>query len=385
RFVSSSVRWSAADLVPDGDGGYRPSRRLRVVWYLLGAGFCVFLVEAAVDAASGDRPVALRVLLLAVLAAYATCYVGLSLWALGRSASVRGGVIVLMLGLYLAAVAGLGSRYLPVVTFALVVVAILTPWPWSMPLCGAVVAGVLGLGVALGDPLPALTIWVLVIVALGSALVAGATRLHLAVVEARAEISRLAVAHERERVYRDLHDVLGYHLTAITVKAALTRRLLESGATGRALSEAGDVERLGREALAEVRATVANQRATPLAVEVATAAETLRAARIKAELPADVGVVEPRLRGPFGHVVREGITNVIRHSGAGHCWIRCGPTWVEVGDDGADAQAYAGPGSGLTGLSRRLEAVGGGVTAGPEPTGGFRLRAECPARGGPGS
>lgn len=194
---------------------------------------------------------------------------------------------------------------------------------------------------------------------------------------ARDEIRGLAVAEERARVARDLHDVLGHSLTTITVKTGLARRLLESGAEpARALAEVGDAERLSRQALAEIRATVSGYRRGSLVTELAGAQEALRAAGIDAVLPQAVDEVAAELREPFAYVLREGVTNVIRHSGATRCEVRLGPRSLEIRDDGRPA-AGVSAGSGLAGLAERMAAVGGLLTAEPLPGKGFRLYAEA--------
>jgi len=199
--------------------------------------------------------------------------------------------------------------------------------------------------------------------------------------ELRAAQAELAVTAERERMARDLHDVLGHSLTTITVKAGLARRLLEAGEQGRAADEVADVERLGRQALSDVRATVAANRVASLPRELAGAAEALRAAGIAADLPHAVDDVPAERQEVFAYVVREAVTNTIRHSGASRCTVRLTPTSVEILDDGVGSPAGTPSGNGITGLTERLAAIGGWVDAGPTPSGGYRLRAEClPAR-----
>ncbi len=195
---------------------------------------------------------------------------------------------------------------------------------------------------------------------------------------ARDEIHELAVAEERTRVARDLHDVLGHSLTTITVKTGLARRILESGADpARALAEVRDAERLSRQALTEIRATVSGYRRPSLAAELAGVREALRAAGIDAVLPQAVDEVAEDLREPFAYVLREGVTNVIRHSGATRCEVRLGPRSLEIRDDGRHAFTGARGGSGLAGLAERMAAVGGLLTAEPLPGKGFRLYAEA--------
>jgi two-component system sensor histidine kinase DesK len=194
---------------------------------------------------------------------------------------------------------------------------------------------------------------------------------------AQDRIRALAVADERSRLARDLHDVLGHSLTTITVKTGLARRILESGADPeRAIAELSDAERLSRQALTEIRATVSGYRRLSLAAELAGVHEALRAADITAVLPQAVDDVAEELREPFSYVLREGVTNVIRHSGATRCEVRLGPRCLEIRDDGRPTNGIAA-GSGLTGLTERMAAVGGRLTAEPLPGRGFRLYAEA--------
>jgi two-component system sensor histidine kinase DesK len=190
------------------------------------------------------------------------------------------------------------------------------------------------------------------------------------------EIATLAVTGERERLARDLHDILGHSLTTITVKAGLARRVLERGNdTGRALTEIGEVEHLARSALSDVRATVSEYREVSLSAELVGARAALRAAEIEADLPHAVDNVRPDLQQPFGYVLREAVTNVLRHSGAKHVKVRFGKTWLDIEDDGVGAPPDA-CGNGLRGLAERLGQIGGTLRAEPRPGGGFVLRAE---------
>jgi two-component system sensor histidine kinase DesK len=200
------------------------------------------------------------------------------------------------------------------------------------------------------------------------------TRANAQLRAARERVRELAVADERGRVARDLHDLLGHSLTTITLKTGLARRMLEGGKDG-ALDELREVELLSRQALAEVRATVTDFRRTSLAAELAGVRAALGSAGIKLVAPHAVDDVEVRLQQPFAFVVREAVTNVIRHSGATHCEIRLGPNWIEVTDDGPAAASATVRGNGLSGLAERLAAVGGRVDAGPGPGGGFVVRA----------
>ncbi|WP_254126020.1 sensor histidine kinase [Amycolatopsis sp. CA-230715] len=195
---------------------------------------------------------------------------------------------------------------------------------------------------------------------------------------AREQVKRMAVDQERERVARDLHDVLGHSLSTMTVKLGLTRRILESsGDIDPALAEIRELEGLSRQALSDVRATVSDYRAVSLASELAGARVALRAAGVRADLPTAADDVRPELNGVFGYVVRESVTNVLRHSSAGSCRVRLGRDWVEITDDGTVAPRTAA-GHGLTGLAERLAAVSGTLEHGEGPDGGFRVLARGP-------
>lgn len=198
---------------------------------------------------------------------------------------------------------------------------------------------------------------------------------NIALAAARAEVARLAAENERSRIARDLHDLLGHSLTTITVKAGLARRLAEHGDAERAFTEIGEVEKLARSTLGDVRAAVSAHRDVTLTGELATAREVLRAAGIIGELPASVAETEPALSELFGWVIREAITNVIRHSRANHVRVTLGPRYVEVFDDGRGG--VLGAGNGLRGLRERMSAVGGTLTVN-QGINGFRLRAEVP-------
>lgn len=195
--------------------------------------------------------------------------------------------------------------------------------------------------------------------------------------DAQRENAELAVDNERSRFARDLHDILGHSLTVITVKAELSRRLLESGSEAdraRALAEVTDLERLGRDALADVRRAVEGYREITLPGEISRAREALRAAGVHATLPGTVDEVPGELRDLFAWTVREGVTNVVRHATAEHCVVSVDARSVEVRDDGRGT-ADDGPcdGHGLAGLRERAAAEGATMVV-RELDPGFSLR-----------
>ncbi|HEX2306880.1 MAG TPA: histidine kinase [Jatrophihabitantaceae bacterium] len=196
--------------------------------------------------------------------------------------------------------------------------------------------------------------------------------------KARAEVARLAAENERSRIARDLHDLLGHSLTTITVKAELAKHLSERD-PARAAAEIAEVEALSRRTLSEVRAAVSGYREVTLSGELATGRQVLRAAGFVADLPKAVDDVDPNYEELFGWVVREGITNVVRHSRGTTCTITVGRNWLTIADDGTCVET-AVPGSGLIGLGERVAAAGGTVVSGCADDGpGWRLRVDLPA------
>jgi two-component system, NarL family, sensor histidine kinase DesK len=174
--------------------------------------------------------------------------------------------------------------------------------------------------------------------------------------EAREVNARLAIQEERNRMARDVHDILGHSLTVITVKAELASRLLEVSPE-RARAEVEDLERLARDALADVRQAVAGFRDMSLPAELARARSSLAAAGIEPELPTAADEVQTRLREVCAWALREGVTNVIRHSGASSCRVTLGPNGITIADNGTGPQPGT-PGTGLLGLKERAAAVG---------------------------
>ncbi len=213
---------------------------------------------------------------------------------------------------------------------------------------------------------------------------------------AREEIARLAISEERLRFARDLHDLLGHNLSLIALKSELAGQLVDK-APDRAAAEMRDVEQVARTALREVREAVAGYRQPTLASELAAATEILSASGIAFRWVGDAGRLPAPIEAALAWTVREGITNVIRHSRARSCTVKISRdsnrVVVEVIDDGRGARervegpppAASGGHNGLAGLSERVAAVGGQVDAGPRDPGGFRLTATVPlARGAPG-
>lgn len=196
--------------------------------------------------------------------------------------------------------------------------------------------------------------------------------------DAQATIASLAAADERARLARDLHDVLGHSLTVVAVKSELAGRLVERDPK-KAIAEIGDIESLARSALADLRAAVSSYRDMNLDSELAAARTALDAAGIEPHLPTDGNTVDESLRPLFSWVLREGVTNVIRHSQAQQCWVELGPHSLVVRDNGLGVPRDR-KGNGLTGLTERALEAGARLTAANGHDGGFVLEVARAAR-----
>ena len=204
---------------------------------------------------------------------------------------------------------------------------------------------------------------------------------------ARRELARLAVIEERERLSRDLHDLLGQTLSIMTLKSELARRLVTEDPE-RCAQELSEIERVARKSLREVREAVAGYRQPTLSGELEGARQLLEAAGIDVDIDSIQEVLPPVVDTALAWTVREGVTNVIRHSRAQQCRIRVtrknGTVRAEVlsyGGRREQAESTARPGLGLAGLVERVSALGGRMEAGPLALSGkehFRVRVELP-------
>jgi two-component system sensor histidine kinase DesK len=203
---------------------------------------------------------------------------------------------------------------------------------------------------------------------------------------ARGELARQAVVEERLRLARDLHDLLGHTLSMITLKSELAGRLIEKDAA-RAVQEIQDVERVARQALREVRTAVAGYRQPSVSSELDGAREILEAAGIACTIDHAGGILPAEADAALAWAIREGVTNVIRHSRARQCQIRISranqTVQAEVHNDGYTSQSgdAVHMGSGLIGLTERFRMLGGFVQSGLAPlegVSGFRLVVRLP-------
>ncbi|WP_369236275.1 sensor histidine kinase [Streptomyces sp. R21] len=203
---------------------------------------------------------------------------------------------------------------------------------------------------------------------------------------ARGELARMAVTEERLRFARDLHDLLGFSLSTITLKSELIHRLIPVQPQ-RAMDEVQDVLSVARESLADVRRVARGFQDMSLEREIDSARSVLRAAGIGVDIQVTLTEVAKRSDSVLAAVLREAVTNVLRHSQAGHCGIEAvrleETVRLTVVNDGVRA-GYRDPspdsGSGLANLEARVRAIGGTVVSGCRDDGAFRLVAEVPAQ-----
>jgi two-component system sensor histidine kinase DesK len=186
---------------------------------------------------------------------------------------------------------------------------------------------------------------------------------------------------ERNRIARDLHDLVGHSLSVVAVKTELGRRLLPID-SARVDAELKDIDAIVRRALSEIRQAVTNYRQPTLAAELSSAPKAAASAGIRCEVrsPGSWDLPVP-VEGLLAWTVREGITNVLRHSGASSCVITLSldpVVSIEITDNGSRAPEGNRPGNGLIGLSERARALGGSLSVGHPDEGGFRLRVEAP-------
>ncbi|MEW6949010.1 sensor histidine kinase [Trueperella pyogenes] len=178
---------------------------------------------------------------------------------------------------------------------------------------------------------------------------------------------REAALDERERVARDVHDVLGHTLTVISLKSELAAKLIDRD-PARARTELLAVNELSRQAIGEVRATVAGLTNRSLATELATIRTLTSDVGLNLTITGSADDADPRHRILFGWVAREAMTNVVRHAKASAVRIEIGESWLSVIDDGVGLGSAA-EGNGLRGLRHRVEDVGGKLTISPGPAG----------------
>lgn len=335
-----------------------PSRGFAAFWLI----YLVFVFVEPVMARS--RP-AIWLVSLASVAAFLPLYFG-AFANIGRNPrrSLLLACLMVAMGLLMVPVNIGGSTY--VIFAASVAVFVLprrTGLLFSTALAGLLLATTL-LARRSMQPWMFIQPLMVLMVGIGNLLAAEERRRNLVVRRAQEEVEEMAKVAERERIARDLHDLLGHTLSVIALKSELASRLVDSDPQ-RAAVEIRDVERVSRTALTEVRSAVEGYRARGLSGELAGAADALAAAEITLERAIEPVALTPRRETVLALAVREAVTNVIRHARARRCRIslssRDGTAVLTVEDDGVGGTPGLVEGAGLTGMRERVQAVGGSL------------------------
>jgi two-component system sensor histidine kinase DesK len=200
-----------------------------------------------------------------------------------------------------------------------------------------------------------------IIIGAGNTFFAERNRMNRKLRKANEEIEHLAKVAERERIARDLHDVLGHTLSVITLKSELAGKLIDRDPQ-RAGKEIREVEEISRKALSEVRDAIRGYRSKGLSAELAQAKATLETAGVSVQLEAATTLLIPAMQeSVLSLAVREGVTNVVRHARAATCRLRLeqqnGSCRLEISDDGQGFVTVEG--NGLRGMRERVEMIGG--------------------------
>ncbi len=318
--------------------------------WVVAAIWLVFLAYPVTETFQTDASAPATGLTLALIAAYAVIYLlGWSVWR-AHALTIWFAMGLLALG----TVPVIGIEAIGLTPYLGAYSALLVPAPWWK--ATTVVSALLPTLSLIGGDFPAfffLLVWPIIGFCAAMRVF---SQLEEQSEDARSE---LALVAERDRVARDVHDVLGHSLTALSIKAELAARLIDVD-PDRARAELQSIQETARQALAEVRSTVGGLRAANLEAELAAAPRVLADAGIETRLVGTLADTDPRHRTLLAWVLRESVTNVVRHARASVVSIELSPTGVVVADDGVGLAANDGhDGNGLRGMRERVSAAGG--------------------------
>ncbi len=261
----------------------------------------------------------------------------------------------------------IGANVLYMVMFQAMTHVLLLPWRWAVPSMVLMSLGVMVIALAIGQAIAAGFAVMGTVMAWGIGHGIRQQVLQEQLEAAHRRNAVLAVAAERERIGRDLHDLVGHSLTSLTISAQLARRLLDSDPEA-ARAQLEHIETTVRQALADVRATASGMQTVRAATEIASARTVLATVGIQAEVPTALPPLHEDLAELFGYVIREGVTNIVRHSRATHAVITVEEDSVTVADDGIGIPHGASR-SGLQGLEARVVLAGGRLEVDSSETG----------------
>ena len=230
----------------------------------------------------------------------------------------------------------------------------------------------------IGWPNVFIAIFLLLLIGGGNIIFAEQRRADAKLLRAQEEIHQLAAVAERERIARDLHDVLGHTLSVIVLKAELAGRLIDRDPQ-RAAQEIADVEKTARTALTEVREAIGGYRSRGLPAEMELARNTLQAAGVTLSCESQLPKLGAEEETVLCLAVREAVTNIVRHAQASHCRMRFatsddGFRSLLIADDGTPPDLHEG--NGLRGMRERVQSLGGRLSITTDP--GVTLLIELP-------
>ncbi|PUA79868.1 sensor histidine kinase [Nocardioides currus] len=335
--------------------------------WVVAAIWLVFLTYPVLEALQTDSSPAIKAVALVLIATFAVVYLlGWSVWS-DHALAIWFGLLLLLIGT--VPVIGIEAIGLTPYLGAFSALMVPAPW-WRWTTAASALLPILSL---VGGDFPAfffLMVW---------PIIGFCTAMRVfSQLQGRAEVARseLALVAERDRVARDVHDVLGHSLTALSIKAELASRLIEVD-PDRAKAELVSIQETARQALAEVRATVGGLRAANLEAELAAAPLVLADAGVETHVTGTLADTDPRHRALLAWVLRESVTNVVRHARASSVDVHLLPTGLVVADDGAGFTATGGhEGNGLRGMRERVAAAGGTLVLSGGP--GTRLEVTLP-------
>ena len=352
--------------------------------YVAQAGVCVALLHASLSCYLGRGPRPKRWL---VASAVALTAAGVLAGAAAFPAFTRppAGAFPVSLLVAMLFCGALTVALTPLLSVAALVAVILVSAAAASGLSAG--AGASGHALAGGFMIYALFIGGFVVACRGSA---WTLRIMWELDRSRAVQARLSVAEERLRFARDLHDVLGRNLSLIAVTSELAGQLARRGDEEAAAGHMIEVRRVAHESLREMRAVISGYRTADLDTELAGAQDVLRSAGVRCRIIGDAAGLPADVQAALGWVVREGTTNVIRHSDATACTIdlrvldspgTARTVTLRMDNDRVHCLDAGAGGTGLRGLSERLAGLGGSITAQHPRSGHFRLEASLPASG----
>ena len=362
--MSTISSMTARALSPD-EARARRTRAVAVGWGIVWAAFMVPVVRVGLAQGSSGGVWGAVSAIVSCACLYAACSLSVRRVRQGMTWPSRLSLLLIIIGALTAtgATLGVGSPGLQLVVFLAVVLAFSLPWQAAIgPI--AILSGTLFLVPRMIPSWSASEDAWIALLGAGSACVFGRyimeQRRMARILEQRTH--ELEINEERNRMARDMHDILGHSLTVIALKSELAARLVDV-APDQTRVELDEVQSLARSALADVRATVNSYRELSLAGELARATSVLTSAGIRADLPLTVEAVDPELRELFAWVVREGVTNIVRHAHASQCKVELTTDSIEVADNGIGLDsAGTSDGHGLEGLRQRCQDNGADLT-----------------------